>query len=289
MAFTKVASISHLVHTGKMLLVIKAWISITPRKIFWKSTRTNISGNTWSHDRTSSSAFHKAILWILRWAWRSTRVPRKKRGNHFFFLAMNSLGIPSWITPMLWTMPVFNYGHPSTIESRMKPSTSIMEMKSPSEPCGRNSKSKLFSCRTSIHLSAMFLSIVQILWILPSRADLPRGEKGRRWTDARSGILLRSIHDSEQGNVAATGKKLSSRHCCSWLWHLEVRWYVFACLPTDISDSIIRLDFILGRTFDDHGNMTKARKYGWTATVDTSQCYLGCFDRLKAMKIIPSQ
>lgn len=61
----------------------------------------------------------------------------------------------------------------------------------------------------------MFLSIVQILWILPSRADLPRGEKGRRWTDARSGILLRSIHDSEQGNVAATGKKLSSRHCCS--------------------------------------------------------------------------
>ncbi|CAF1225176.1 unnamed protein product [Rotaria sordida] len=47
-------------------------------------------------------------------------------------------------------------------------------------------------------------------------------------------------------------------------------------------------DFILGRTFDDHGDMTKARRYGWTTTVDTSECYFQCFDRLKKMKVISS-
>ncbi|UJR26448.1 hypothetical protein I4U23_007778 [Adineta vaga] len=47
------------------------------------------------------------------------------------------------------------------------------------------------------------------------------------------------------------------------------------------------IDFVLGRAFDDHGDMTKARKFGWTTTVDTKQSYIQCFDRLKQMKIIP--
>jgi hypothetical protein len=49
-----------------------------------------------------------------------------------------------------------------------------------------------------------------------------------------------------------------------------------------------RLDFIFGRAFDDHGDMTKARRYGWTTTVDTNECYIQCFNRLKQMGVIPS-
>ena len=52
--------------------------------------------------------------------------------------------------------------------------------------------------------------------------------------------------------------------------------------------SFFLLDFILGRAFDDHGDMTKARQSGWTATVDTFESYAQCFNRLKKMKIIPS-
>ncbi|CAF3670925.1 unnamed protein product [Adineta steineri] len=48
------------------------------------------------------------------------------------------------------------------------------------------------------------------------------------------------------------------------------------------------VDFGLGRAFDDHGDMTNARQYGWTVTVDTTECYAQCFDRLKKLKIIPS-
>jgi hypothetical protein len=55
----------------------------------------------------------------------------------------------------------------------------------------------------------------------------------------------------------------------------------------DKTANISLLDFVLGRTFDDHGDMTKARQYGWTTTVDTNKCYMQCFDRLKNMKIIP--
>ncbi len=50
----------------------------------------------------------------------------------------------------------------------------------------------------------------------------------------------------------------------------------------------ILLDFVLGRTFNDHGDMTKARLYGWTTTVDTTESYIQCFDRLKKMKVIPT-
>lgn len=53
--------------------------------------------------------------------------------------------------------------------------------------------------------------------------------------------------------------------------------YLFSCL-----------DFVLGRAFDDHGDMSKARKYGWTTTVNTVESYVRCFDRLKEMEIIPS-
>jgi len=47
-------------------------------------------------------------------------------------------------------------------------------------------------------------------------------------------------------------------------------------------------DFFVGRTFDDEGDMSKARKFGWTTTCDTVESYIECFDRLKKMKIIPA-
>ena len=47
-------------------------------------------------------------------------------------------------------------------------------------------------------------------------------------------------------------------------------------------------DFVLSRAFDDHGDMTKARRYGWTTTVDTSQSYIRCFNQLKQMGVIPA-
>ena len=50
-----------------------------------------------------------------------------------------------------------------------------------------------------------------------------------------------------------------------------------------------RLDFIFGRTFDDVGDMSKARQYGWTTTLDTSESYAQCFDQLKRAKIIPKE
>jgi len=49
------------------------------------------------------------------------------------------------------------------------------------------------------------------------------------------------------------------------------------------------IDFVLGRAYDDHASMNKARKYGWTTKIDTSERYLKCFDRLRQMKIIPSE
>ncbi len=48
------------------------------------------------------------------------------------------------------------------------------------------------------------------------------------------------------------------------------------------------LDFVLSRAFDDHGDMSKARQYGWTTTIDTNECYIQCFNRLKQMEVIPS-
>jgi hypothetical protein len=53
-------------------------------------------------------------------------------------------------------------------------------------------------------------------------------------------------------------------------------------------DKISLLDFVLGRAFDDHGDMSKARRYGWTTTIDTNQSYIQCFNRLKKMEVIPS-
>jgi hypothetical protein len=58
--------------------------------------------------------------------------------------------------------------------------------------------------------------------------------------------------------------------------------YVFLCMS---KNSL--LDFVLGRTFDDRGDMSKAYKYGWKRTIDSGECYLRCFDRLKKMGIIP--
>lgn len=48
------------------------------------------------------------------------------------------------------------------------------------------------------------------------------------------------------------------------------------------------IDFVLGRAFDDQGDLTKARQYGWTANVDTIESYIQCFNRLKELRIIPS-
>ncbi|CAF1365626.1 unnamed protein product [Didymodactylos carnosus] len=46
-------------------------------------------------------------------------------------------------------------------------------------------------------------------------------------------------------------------------------------------------DAIVGRAFDEYGDMSKARKLGWNKYVDTGDSYLRTFDRLKKLKIIP--
>ncbi len=43
-------------------------------------------------------------------------------------------------------------------------------------------------------------------------------------------------------------------------------------------NKISLLDFVLGRSFDDHGDMSKARQYGWTTTIDTNECYIQYFN-----------
>jgi len=48
------------------------------------------------------------------------------------------------------------------------------------------------------------------------------------------------------------------------------------------------LDFVLGRAFGDHDDMSKARQYGWTTTIDTNECYIQFFNRLKKIEIISS-
>ena len=48
------------------------------------------------------------------------------------------------------------------------------------------------------------------------------------------------------------------------------------------------LDGSLKSANDRHGDLSKARRFGWTSTVDTFDGYAQCFDRLKALNIIPS-
>ncbi|CAF0874740.1 unnamed protein product [Adineta ricciae] len=45
--------------------------------------------------------------------------------------------------------------------------------------------------------------------------------------------------------------------------------------------------FLLNVPYNIEGDLSKARKYGWTTTVDTADAYIQCFDRLKQMKVIP--
>ncbi|CAF4781111.1 unnamed protein product [Rotaria sp. Silwood1] len=39
---------------------------------------------------------------------------------------------------------------------------------------------------------------------------------------------------------------------------------------------------------DRHGDLSKARRFGWTIEVDTFDGYIQCFDRLKQLKVIPA-
>jgi hypothetical protein len=47
------------------------------------------------------------------------------------------------------------------------------------------------------------------------------------------------------------------------------------------------LDGSLRSANDRHGDLTKARQYGWTTQVDTFHGYVQCFDRLRKLKVIP--
>jgi hypothetical protein len=38
---------------------------------------------------------------------------------------------------------------------------------------------------------------------------------------------------------------------------------------------------------DRHGDLSKARQFGWTTQVETFHGYAQCFDRLKQLKVIP--
>ncbi len=38
---------------------------------------------------------------------------------------------------------------------------------------------------------------------------------------------------------------------------------------------------------DRHGDLSKARQFGWTTQVETFDGYAQCFDRLKELKVIP--
>ncbi|KAJ3283660.1 hypothetical protein HK104_010277 [Borealophlyctis nickersoniae] len=46
-------------------------------------------------------------------------------------------------------------------------------------------------------------------------------------------------------------------------------------------------DFIVGRTWSDQGDMSKARHAGWDVTVDSFQAYVDVFDRMKLLNLIP--
>jgi hypothetical protein len=39
---------------------------------------------------------------------------------------------------------------------------------------------------------------------------------------------------------------------------------------------------------DRHGDLNKARQFGWMTQADTFDGYAQCFDRLKQLKVIPS-
>ncbi|CAF1395772.1 unnamed protein product [Rotaria sordida] len=45
---------------------------------------------------------------------------------------------------------------------------------------------------------------------------------------------------------------------------------------------------VVNISFNAEGDLSKARKYGWTTTTDTAASYIECFDKLKKMKIIPN-
>jgi hypothetical protein len=47
------------------------------------------------------------------------------------------------------------------------------------------------------------------------------------------------------------------------------------------------LDGSLRSPNDRHGDLTKAREFGWTIEVATFDGYAQCFDRLKQLKVIP--
>ncbi|UJR32523.1 hypothetical protein I4U23_019985 [Adineta vaga] len=46
--------------------------------------------------------------------------------------------------------------------------------------------------------------------------------------------------------------------------------------------------YLFSIPYNTEGDLTKARSYGWTTTIDTAESYSQCFDRLKKMKIIPT-
>ncbi|CAF1384659.1 unnamed protein product [Rotaria sp. Silwood1] len=48
------------------------------------------------------------------------------------------------------------------------------------------------------------------------------------------------------------------------------------------------MDAIVNIPFDVAADLSKARKFGWTTKIDSADCFIECFDKLKKMKIIPN-
>lgn len=65
--------------------------------------------------------------------------------------------------------------------------------------------------------------------------------------------------------------------------HLQV----FIILLLFVFNIIMFIDGSLKSSNDRQGDLSKARQYGWTETVNTFDGYAQCFDRLKQLQIIP--
>ena len=64
-------------------------------------------------------------------------------------------------------------------------------------------------------------------------------------------------------------------------------WYYTSHISRLRSIHLFILDGSLRSPNDRHGDLTKAREFGWTIQVDTFDGYAQCFDRLKELKVIP--
>lgn len=65
--------------------------------------------------------------------------------------------------------------------------------------------------------------------------------------------------------------------------------HLLVCIPIlfSVHNSFYLADGSLRSANDRHGDLSKARQFGWTIEVDTFAGYVECFDRLRQLKMIP--